>query len=106
MVEHLPFGVITTEFSDGPSPESGATFSEYVTDTAEECKCLFQSMKRQQHIQTHTYAKGQETIQYTHSQTLIYIYIQIYKNLITRTHTHTVGLIHKTQAKETSACLS
>lgn len=65
VVENLPFGVISTEFSDGASPETGATFSEYVTDIAEECKCLFQSMKRQQLKQTHTYAEGQETIQHS-----------------------------------------
>jgi len=86
VVEHLPFGVISTEFSDGASPETGATFSEYVTDIAEECKCLFQSMKRQQHKQTHTYAEGQETIQ-THSQTRIYIY-SLDINVITYTKTH------------------
>lgn len=95
MVEHLPFGVITTEFSDGASPESGATLSEYVTDISEECKCLFQSMKRQQHIQTHIYAEGQETIQYTHSQTLIYIYIY----MLSHTHTQWASFIKHKQKK-------
>lgn len=102
LVEHLPFGVISTEFSEGASPETGATFSEYVTDIAEECKCLFQSMKRQQHKQTQTYAEGQETIQHTHSQTLTCIYR--YKSHYIHKNTQWTSLNYKIQAK--NFCLS
>lgn len=102
LVEHLPFGVISTEFSDGASPETGATFSEYVTDIAEECKCLFQSMKRQQHKQTHTYAEGQDRRRcniLTHRHLCTFI---AYTDI--KTHSGPPSIIKYKQ--KTSACLS